>query len=95
MWRCGIKQLFVSCYGNDEWKRRDFGQVGTCILHQGKDMWNTDPKSASWVVPKIFKAKQYWVKAGCALVEFQQAPSFSIRICINRCKVVILRCLGS
>ncbi|XP_019224105.1 PREDICTED: uncharacterized protein LOC109205806 [Nicotiana attenuata] len=46
---------------------------------KGGTIWNTEPKSASWVIQKIIKAKRHFEDAGYTEVEVTKIEKFSVK----------------
>ncbi|XP_070020029.1 uncharacterized protein [Nicotiana sylvestris] len=46
---------------------------------KGNTIWNTQPKSTSWVIQKIFKAKRQFEEAGYSEEDVNQMEKFSIK----------------
>ncbi|XP_009788259.1 uncharacterized protein [Nicotiana sylvestris] len=55
------------------------GSMDTCYYIKGNTIWNTEPKSASLVIQKIFKAKRQFEEAGYSEEEVNQMEKFFIK----------------
>lgn len=46
---------------------------------KGRSVWETSPKNASWMIQKVFKAREYFKVAGYNMTDVQQMDNFHIK----------------